>query len=85
MRRRVNRVLIAALGVALLAIAWPPSRVAIQTAALIPSILDAGPRPLEWLSPAPRRDTLAWRTDADGTDDLADLWLPPSASAEHPH
>lgn len=70
---------------AVLVLAWKPARVAVQTAFLVPSILDAGPRPLEWLTAAPRRETMTWRVAPDGAPDVADLWLPPSADADDPH
>jgi len=79
------------LGVTLLALTvligasllWKPSRVALQTFLLVPSLVDAGPQPLELLAPAPHRQTLPYRSDAALAADLADLWLPAGASAEH--
>ncbi len=85
MRRRLHLLLVFLLVVALVLLAWKPARVAVQTAFLVPSILDAGPRPLDWLTAAPRRETLAWRVTPDGYRDEADLWLPPSADAARPH
>lgn len=85
MRRRLHLVTIGLSVAAVLVLAWQPARVAVQTAFLVPSILDAGPRPLDWLTAAPRRETVTWRTATDGTPDLADLWLPPSATADRPH
>ena len=85
MRRRLHLLLICLLVAALCVLAWRPARVAVQTAFLVPSILDAGPRPLDWLTAAPRRETLPWRVAPDGVADRADLWLPPSADAERPH
>jgi acetyl esterase/lipase len=85
MRRRPHLLLIVVLVAALCVLAWKPARVAVQTAFLVPSILDAGPRPLDWLTGAPPRETLPWRVAADGVADLADLWLPPSADPQRPH
>ena len=51
--RRIGLVLLVLMAVAL---AWEPSRVAIQTAVLLPNLLDAGPKPLNLFSEAPRRD-----------------------------
>jgi acetyl esterase/lipase len=85
MRRRLHLLLVVLLVAALGILAWKPARVALQTAFLIPSILADGPRPLDWLTAPPRRETLQWRVVADGRPDLADLWLPPSADRERPH
>jgi len=49
----------------------------------VPSLVDAGPQPLELLAPAPHRETLPYRSDPASATDLADLWLPAGASAEH--
>ncbi len=68
-----------------LAVAWEPTRVGLQTAVLLPNLLDAGPKPLNLFSEAPRRETLAYRTPEPGAEpDLAELWLPSWASAERP-
>lgn len=82
--RWLHRIGLALLVLALLCgllIAWKPSRVALQTAILIPSLLGAGPQPLELFSASPRRDTLRYRSDPAAASDLADLWLPATASA----
>lgn len=82
---RALRLLAAGLLVAaVVTLAWQPARVALQTAALVPVVLgvDAG---LGWLNAAPRRETVAWRTAPDGSPDLGDLWVPPSADAARPH
>lgn len=82
---RALRLLAAGLLVAaLFTLAWQPARVAVQTAALVPSVLGLGPG-LGWLNAAPRRDTVQWRTGPDGAPDLGDLWVPPSADAGRPH
>ena len=66
------------------AIAWKPSRVTLQTLLLVPSLVDAGPQPLEAFAPAPHRESLPYRSDPAAAADLADLWLPAGASAQHP-
>ena len=64
--------------------AWEPTRVAIQTAVMLPNMLGAGPQPLTVFSPTPKRSSLPYRA-TDGADaDLAELWLPEWASAERP-
>jgi dienelactone hydrolase len=68
--------------VVVVAVAWKPSRVAFQTLFLVPSLLDAGPQPLD-LAPAPNRISVPY-TDVDGITRDGDLWLPASASAEDP-
>ncbi|MFN2483499.1 MAG: dienelactone hydrolase family protein [Candidatus Limnocylindria bacterium] len=68
-----------------------PARVTVQTLALLPNLLDSGPRPLDWFSGEPTRITLPYRSvaaaaglaPAEAAGDLADLWLPQGASAEH--
>lgn len=82
---RRGRIGLALLVVLALLVAWEPSRVTFQTAAMLPSLLDAGPKPLEWFSEAPRRESLPYRTPEPSADpDLAELWLPSWASAERP-
>ena len=61
---------------------WPPSRITLQTLALVPSVLQVGPEPLA-LAPAPRHLVVAY-TAPDGQRLPADLWLPASASPAHP-
>jgi acetyl esterase/lipase len=76
------------LGIAILVallIAWEPTRVALQTAVLLPNLLGAGPMPLIPFSEAPRRAAVAYRPGpAGGEPDLAELWLPSWASRERP-
>lgn len=76
------------LGIAIvvaLLIAWEPSRVAIQTAVLLPNLLGSGPMPLTLFSEAPQRSSVAYRPATDGDDpDLAELWLPSWASRDRP-
>jgi acetyl esterase/lipase len=83
--RRLRRIGLVLLVVAVVAVAWEPSRVAIQTAALLPNLLDAGPKPLNLISEAPQRTSVPYRAAVSGADpDLAELWLPSWASAERP-
>ncbi len=68
-----------------LVVAWEPSRVALQTAAMLPSLLDAGPKPLELFSAAPQRETVTYRPGgSDAAEEPAELWLPSWASADQP-
>jgi len=66
-------------------VAWEPTRVAFQTAVLLPNLLDAGPKPLNLFSQAPVRASLPYRAAQPGEEpDLAELWLPAWASAARP-
>jgi dienelactone hydrolase len=81
-RRRLGIALIVLLA---LLIAWEPTRVAFQTAAMLPSLLGAGPKPLEIFSDDPQRQTVSYRPGgADAPEEPAELWLPSWASAEQP-
>ena len=83
--RWLRRIGLVALVLVVLSIAWEPTRVAYQTAFMLPNLLDAGPKPLNLFSEAPVRTSLPYRTPEAGTDpDLAELWLPSWASAERP-
>jgi acetyl esterase/lipase len=77
--RRIGLVLLV-LGV--IAVAWEPTRVAIQTAVLLPNLLDAGPKPLSVFSETPQRTAVEYRLTSAGEPELAELWLPSWASAE---
>lgn len=80
--RRIGLVLLV---LAVIAVAWEPTRVGIQTAVLLPNLLDAGPKPLSLFSEAPQRTAVEYRPGEDGADpELAELWLPSWASAEQP-
>jgi acetyl esterase/lipase len=83
--RRLRRTGLVLLILAVIVIAWEPTRVGLQTAAMLPNLLDAGPKPLDLFSAEPQRSSLPYRT-ASGADDpdLAELWLPSWASAERP-
>src|SRR5918997_5380568 len=80
--RRIGLVLLV---LVVLAVAWEPTRVGLQTAVLLPNLIDAGPKPLNLFSEAPRRSSVPYRTPVGQDDaDLAELWLPAWASAERP-
>ncbi len=82
---RRRRLAIGLLVLLTLLVAWEPSRVALQTAAMLPSLLDAGPQPLELFSAAPHRETITYRPGgSDVAEEPAELWLPSWASAERP-
>jgi len=83
--RRLRRIGLALVGLALVVLVLEPTRVAIQTAVLLPNLLDAGPKPLNLFSAAPRRSSLPYRVpDGEAEPDLADLWLPAWASPDRP-
>ncbi|MDQ3691156.1 MAG: acetylxylan esterase [Chloroflexota bacterium] len=83
--RRLRRIGLVLLILVAVVVAWEPSRVAIQTAVLLPNLLDAGPKPLTLFSDAPQRTSLPYRASEPGEDaDLAELWLPSWASADRP-
>ncbi|MCA1569146.1 MAG: hypothetical protein LC798_02265 [Chloroflexi bacterium] len=83
--RRLRRIGLVVLVLAAVLIAWEPSRVAIQTAVMLPNLLDAGPKPLNLFSEAPTRASLPYRSADPGAEaDLAELWLPHWASADRP-
>ena len=83
--RRLRRIGLVLLVLVVVAVAWEPTRVAIQTAVMLPNLLDAGPKPLNLFSEDPVRSSLPYRVPDDGGEpDLAELWLPAWASAERP-
>lgn len=80
--RRIGLVLLV---LAVLLVAWEPTRVALQTAVMLPTMLGAGPQPLTLFSQPPERLSLPYRAaDGAGEPDLAELWLPEGASADQP-
>jgi acetyl esterase/lipase len=82
---RLRRIGLGLLILVVLAVAWEPTRVAVQTAVLLPNLLDAGPKPLNLFSEAPMRSSVPYRTPEPGAEpDLAELWLPSWASVERP-
>ena len=83
--RRLRRIGLVLLLLAVGLVAGEPSRVAMQTAVLLPNLLGAGPQPLNLFSDAPQRTSLPYRAAEPGADpDLAELWLPAWASTERP-
>ena len=82
--RWLRRIGLAILVVAVVLVAWEPTRVAMQTAVMLPNLLGSGPQPLTLFSPTPHRSSLPYRTVDGGDADLAELWLPAWASAEQP-
>lgn len=83
--RRLRRIGLVLLVLVAIIVAWEPSRVTIQTAVMLPNLLDAGPKPLNLFSEAPQRTSLPYRAAEPGAEpDLAELWLPSWASAERP-
>jgi acetyl esterase/lipase len=83
MRRRLLRVAVVLVVLIAGAVAWEPSRVALQTTVLLPNLLGIGPRPLDLFSERPMRSSIEYRPTAPGAEpDLAELWLPAWASAE---
>ena len=83
--RHLRRTSLALLALAVVLVAWEPSRVGLQTAVLLPNLLDAGPKPLNLFSETPQRTSVPYRDAEQGFEpDLAELWLPAWASAESP-
>ena len=85
MRVRWRRIGVAILVLLAVLLAWEPSRVAMQTAVLLPTLIDAG-RPLNLVTAPPVRSSVRyWEPAGRGEDaELAELWLPSWASEERP-
>jgi acetyl esterase/lipase len=80
---RLRRIALVLLVLAIAVIAWEPTRVGLQTAVLLPNLLDAGPKPLSLFSEAPQRTAVEYRPGSDGgAAELAELWLPSWATAD---
>lgn len=80
---RLRRIGLVLLVLAVVAVAWEPTRVGLQTAVLLPNLLGAGVRPLSLFSEAPRRSAVDYRPGPDGgAPELAELWLPSWASTD---
>jgi acetyl esterase/lipase len=63
--------------------AWEPTRVALQTAFMLPSMLGSGPQLLPLVTKPPQRLSLPYRdSEATGEPDLAELWMPAWASED---
>jgi acetyl esterase/lipase len=82
--RWLRRIGLMVLAILLLMTAWEPTRVAMQTAVMLPSMLGAGPQPLPLVTKPPQRMSLPYRAVPGGEPDLAELWLPDWASVERP-
>lgn len=82
--RWLRRIGLTLLAILLLLTAWEPTRVALQTAVMLPSMLGSGPQPLPLFTKPPQRMSLPYRAVAGGEPDLAELWLPDWASVERP-
>ncbi len=81
--RRLRRIALVLLVMVVALVAFEPTRVAIQTAVLLPNLLDAGPKPLNLFSEAPQRTAIEYRPGTgDNPGELAELWLPSWATAE---
>ena len=83
MRVRWRRIGVAILVLLAVLLAWEPSRVAMQTALLLPTLIDAG-RPLNLVTAPPVHSSVPYWQPAgrDEEADLAELWLPAWASEE---
>jgi hypothetical protein len=79
-RRLIVAGVVVALLVTLALLTVPPFRHAVQTAALLPEILDFGVRPLSALTPEPRRI----RTTYGDPGDRMDIYLPADAGGDAP-
>ena len=80
---RLRRIGLVLLVVAVVAVAWEPTRVGLQTAVLLPNLLGAGLKPLSLFSEAPQRSAVEYRPGTDGgAPELAELWLPSWASPD---
>jgi acetyl esterase/lipase len=81
--RWLRRVGIGVLVLVVVLTAWEPTRVALQTALALPSMLGSGPQVLGLVTPNPQRVSVPYRA-APGEDeaDLAELWMPSWASEE---
>src|SRR5918998_1717838 len=63
--------------------AWEPTRVALQTALMLPSMLGSPVQPLGIVTSAPVRTSVPYRAVPGGAEpDLAELWLPSWATAD---
>jgi hypothetical protein len=82
-RRRLRRLLVGLLVVAVVATAAfvvvKPFRVSVLTVALVPELLNQGPRPLSALTPEPRRESMTY---GSAVRDRMDLYLPGTSPAD---
>ena len=80
---RLRRIGLVLLVLAIVAVAWEPTRVGLQTAVLLPNLLGADVKPLSLFSETPRRSAVEYRPGPDGgAPELAELWLPSWASPD---
>ena len=63
--RRIGLVLLV---LAILLVAWEPTRVGLQTAVMLPNLLDAGPKPLEPVQRGASTDGRAVPNDRRGAE-----------------
>jgi len=82
--RWLRRIGLTLLAILLLLTAWEPTRVALQSAVMLPSMLGSGPQVLPLLTSPPQRMSLPYRAVPGGEPDLAELWLPDWASIDTP-
>ena len=82
-RRRLRRLLVGLLVIAVVATAAfvvvKPFRVSLLTVALVPELLNQGPRPLSALTPDPRRESIQY---GSAVRDRMDLYLPGTSPAD---
>jgi acetyl esterase/lipase len=78
---RLRRIGLLLAVVVVVLVAWEPSRVAMQTAIMLPNLLGAPIRPLDLFSAPPVRSAVPYSSTA-GQPELAELWLPAWASRE---
>ena len=82
--RWLRRIGLTLLVIVVAMVAWEPTRVAMQTAVMLPNMLGSGAQPLTLFGPEPRRTSLPYRASSGAEADLAELWLPEWASVERP-
>ena len=80
--RWLRRIGIGVLVLVVVLTAWEPSRVALQTALMLPNMLGSGPQVLGLVTPTPQRLSLPYRSTGGADADLAELWMPAWASED---
>jgi hypothetical protein len=82
-RRRLRRLLVGLLVIAVIATAAfvvvRPVRVSVLSVALVPELLNQGPRPLSAFTPTPRRESITYGAEVR---DRMDLYLPGTSPAD---
>ena len=81
LRRGLAGLLVAALAATTAFVVLEPFRIAVQTLALVPELLDSGPKPLSLLVPTPERISVTYGT---ATQERLDLYLPRDRAERHP-